>query len=57
VIGSGGWTLRTTRHVIDLLAAGRLEPIVDSVHPFAELPRGHQRLQRRESFGKVLIAV
>ena len=57
VIGSGGWTMRTTRRVLELAAAGRLKPIVDSVHPFEELPRGHERLRRREAFGKVLVVM
>jgi NADPH:quinone reductase-like Zn-dependent oxidoreductase len=55
VIGSGGWTLRTTRRVLDLIAAHRLRPIVDSVYTFDELPRGQERLQKREAIGKVLV--
>ena len=39
------------RHV----ASGALKPVVDSVLPLAEARRAHERLEARQSFGKVVL--
>ena len=39
------------RHV----ASGALKPVVDSVLPLAQARRAHERLEARESFGKVVL--
>ena len=37
------------------LASGALKPVVDSVLPLAEARRAHERLEARQSFGKVVL--
>jgi NADPH:quinone reductase-like Zn-dependent oxidoreductase len=40
-----------------LIGEGRLRPIVDRVFPLAEAAEAHRYLDRREQFGKVVLAV
>jgi NADPH:quinone reductase-like Zn-dependent oxidoreductase len=41
--------------ILEGFEAGEFKAIVDSEIPFAEARRAHQRLQSRESFGKVVL--
>ena len=43
------------REILKGFAAGEYKAIVDSEIPFAEARRAHERLQSRESFGKVVL--
>lgn len=43
--------------VLDLVAAERLRPVVDSVFPLERVADAHRHLASREAFGKVLLAV
>lgn len=43
------------RHLLPLLAGGRLQPVVDSVIPFAEAPEAHRRLAAGGHFGKLVL--
>ncbi|HVV85365.1 MAG TPA: zinc-binding dehydrogenase [Kofleriaceae bacterium] len=43
--------------VLDHLAAGRLRPVVHAVLPLAAAARGHELLEERAVFGKVVLAV
>lgn len=40
---------------LEHVAAGRLEPVVDSVLPLADARRAHERIEAREIFGKVVL--
>jgi putative PIG3 family NAD(P)H quinone oxidoreductase len=44
------------RDVLPLVAAGRVRPIVDAVLPFDRAREGHERMERNESFGKLVLA-
>jgi len=57
ILGSSSWTRAQARLVLDLAAEGRIAPVIDSVFPFAELPRALERLQSRATFGKVVVEV
>jgi NADPH:quinone reductase-like Zn-dependent oxidoreductase len=46
---------REMKEVLRGFEAGEFKAIVDSEVPFAEARRGHERLQSRESFGKVVL--
>ncbi len=43
------------RDVLPLLAAGRVKPVVDAVLPAARIREAHERMDRNESFGKIVI--
>jgi NADPH:quinone reductase-like Zn-dependent oxidoreductase len=43
------------REIVDLCAAGTLDPVVDKVFPFAEAGAAHAHIQERKNFGKVLL--
>lgn len=55
VVGSTGYNLDDLRRVVELVAAGRIEPVIDSCVSLAALPEVHRRLENREVFGKVLV--
>lgn len=52
-MGSKGHLLAMLPH----LQAGRLRPVVDRVLPLAEAAAAHAILERREQFGKVVLAI
>jgi len=43
--------------VIDLVAAGRLRPVVDRVLPLADVAIGHRLLESRAAFGKIVLTL
>jgi NADPH:quinone reductase-like Zn-dependent oxidoreductase len=44
-----------TRAIVDLCAAGTLDPVVDRAFPFAAAGAAHEYIQERKNFGKVLL--
>jgi len=45
----------TMKRVIEILASGQLQMVVDSCFPLDQAARAHQRVESREVFGKVLL--
>jgi putative PIG3 family NAD(P)H quinone oxidoreductase len=45
------------RDVLPLVAAGRVKPVVDAVLPAARVREAHERMERNESFGKLVLAL
>jgi putative PIG3 family NAD(P)H quinone oxidoreductase len=43
------------RDVLPLVAAGRVRPVVDAVLPAERAREAHERLERNESFGKIVL--
>jgi NADPH:quinone reductase-like Zn-dependent oxidoreductase len=43
--------------VLKLIGEKHLRPVVDRVFPLSEAARAHEYLERREQFGKVVLAV
>lgn len=41
--------------VIDLAREGQIKPVIDSVINFKDLPKAHEKLEKREVFGKIVI--
>jgi NADPH:quinone reductase-like Zn-dependent oxidoreductase len=41
----------------ELVSSGRVRPIVDSVFPLAEARAAHERLERGEQFGKIVLRI
>lgn len=44
-----------TREVLPLFASGKLKPIVDCVMPMQDIRGAHQRMEKNESFGKIVL--
>lgn len=38
-----------------LIASGKIQPVIDSVYPFEEVAAAHQRMERGEHIGKILL--
>ncbi|MGH7721114.1 MAG: zinc-binding dehydrogenase [Gemmatimonadaceae bacterium] len=55
VIGSNGWAPQDLGTLLDLVACGRLRPVIDKVLPLEEAAEGERLLEDREVFGKVLL--
>jgi alcohol dehydrogenase len=57
IIGSNGWSREDHAQLLDLIAQGRLKPVVHSVRPLAELSHSLQELIDRKVFGKAVLTV
>jgi NADPH:quinone reductase-like Zn-dependent oxidoreductase len=55
IIGSMSCTLAEVEHVVSMVAAGRLRPVVDRVLPLAQAAAAHEVLATRQAFGKVVL--
>ncbi|ABC83848.1 NAD(P)H-quinone oxidoreductase [Anaeromyxobacter dehalogenans] len=44
------------KDVLPLVAAGKVKPVVDAVIPAAQVREAHERMERNESFGKLVLA-
>ncbi len=42
---------------LDLIAAGRVRPVIDSVFPLAEARAAHERLEAGEQLGKIVLTI
>src|SRR5881394_1321899 len=56
IIGSFGCTMRNIRESLDKMAAG-ITPVIDTVFPLGDYAQGLERLESRNVFGKILVAV
>jgi NADPH:quinone reductase-like Zn-dependent oxidoreductase len=57
VYGSTMGTQADFQGACDLIAQGRVRPVVDSVFPLAEARAAHERMERGEHFGKIVLAI
>ena len=55
LIGSNGWHKEDLKTLLDLVAGGRLVPVIDKVLPLEETAEGERLLEDREVVGKVLL--
>lgn len=44
------------RDVLPLVASGRVKPVVDAILPAARVREAHERMEKNESFGKLVLA-
>jgi putative PIG3 family NAD(P)H quinone oxidoreductase len=53
--------IRATRlfaqDVLPMIASGRLKPIIDSVLPLARAREAHERMEKNDSFGKLVLSI
>jgi alcohol dehydrogenase len=57
IIGSNGWTVEDHVELLEMIAAGRLKPVIHSVRPLNELAISLQELIDRKVFGKAVLTV
>ena len=55
IYGSTMGTRADFEAVYDLVASGRVKPVVDEVFPLAEAAAAHERLERGEQLGKIVL--
>ncbi|HTY49240.1 MAG TPA: zinc-binding dehydrogenase [Steroidobacteraceae bacterium] len=55
LVGSDGWTKQDLSTLLGLVAARRLDPVIDRVLPLEEAGEGERLLEDREVFGKVVL--
>jgi NADPH:quinone reductase len=41
--------------VIPLLSSGRIKPVIDSVMKFADIRKAHERMEKNDTFGKIVL--
>jgi len=57
ILGSSMGTPEDFRGVYDLIAAGRVRPVVDRVFPLDEARAAHERLEAGEQLGKIVLTI
>lgn len=55
IIGSTMGTQDDLRRLVDLVAAGDLDPVVDETYPLAETADAFSAMQKRETVGKIVV--
>ena len=55
ILGSFMGTMGELLEVLDFVFKGRLKPVVDKTFPLREARAAHERLEKREQFGKVVL--
>ena len=57
ILGSPMGTPSDFQGAYDLIAAGKARPVVDEVFPLAEAAAAHERLERGEQLGKIVLRI
>jgi NADPH:quinone reductase-like Zn-dependent oxidoreductase len=55
LLGSFMGTMGELHQVLKFVFRGQLKPVVDRVYPLSEIREAHERLERKEQFGKVVV--
>ena len=56
IIGSNSFYDNDLKGLMDLIAAGKMKPVIDKVLPLEQAAEGLRLIQDREVFGKVIVA-
>jgi len=57
ILGSTMSTLEEFKEVMDLVVAGKLQPIMDKTYPLQEAASAQERLWKHENFGKITLDI
>ncbi|HEX6490057.1 MAG TPA: zinc-binding dehydrogenase [Gaiellaceae bacterium] len=57
IYGSTMGTREDFAQALELVASGRARPVIDRVFPLAEARAAHERLERGEQFGKIVLRI
>ena len=55
IIGSNGWTREDHATLLDMIADGRLKPVIHSELPLSRIHEGYRDLIDRRAFGKIVL--
>lgn len=55
ILGSNGGTMKDFKEMLFLLQKGILQPVIDEVLPLKDAPKAHEKLEKQEVFGKMLL--
>ena len=57
LLGSFMGTMGELHQVLKFVFRGQLKPVIDRVYPLSEIREAHERLERKEQFGKVVVTL
>jgi NADPH:quinone reductase-like Zn-dependent oxidoreductase len=57
LLGSFMGTMGELHEVLKFVFRGQLKPVIDTVYRLAEIRAAHERLERKEQFGKVVLTM
>jgi len=57
LLGSFMGSMGELHQVLKFVFRGQLKPVIDRVYPLAEIRAAHERLEKKEQFGKVVLKV
>ena len=57
LLGSFMGTMGELHQVLKFVFRGQLRPVIDQVFPLSEIRQAHERLEKKEQFGKVVLQV
>jgi alcohol dehydrogenase len=57
LLGSDGWRRSDLESLCQLVAAGELVPVIDSIYPLSQVAEAMAAVEERSAFGKVLVRV
>lgn len=55
ILGANGWTDEGIVWLLKSVAAGEIEPVIDSIFPLSEIQAAETKLESRDVFGKVVL--
>ena len=55
ILGANGWTDEGIIWLLNKVASGEIEPVIDSIFPLSEIQAAETKLESREVFGKVVL--
>ena len=55
IIGANGWSVDGIAWLLEEIAKGAMEPVIDSVFPLSAIQDAQRKLEDRQVFGKILL--
>lgn len=57
ILGSDGWSRSDLHTLLDHVAAGTLQPVIDRIMPLAEVQEAERLMEERAVFGKIVLSI
>ncbi|HOD80332.1 MAG TPA: zinc-binding dehydrogenase [Phycisphaerae bacterium] len=57
VLGSTSGSHEDFRQLLAAMTAGRIQPVIDSVHPLADVRQACRRMEKGQQFGKIILTM